>query len=98
MELRIVVRVPPSAPILATAYSDEPKVRKRCLAILVLGRIQMIQYRVSPSTSRGTSAHGLVPWGRPGPIWGRPPSRKVLAGATGLVGCGHMSGLCGAVG
>jgi len=31
------------------------------------------------------------------PICGRPPSRKVLAAAMALVGCSHMSGLCGAV-
>src|SRR3982751_5456650 len=40
----------------------------------------------------GPSARG------PEPICGRPPARKGGAAATGLVGCGHMSGLCDAVG
>jgi hypothetical protein len=43
---------------------------------------------------RGPSAHGLVPWGRPGPICGRPPFRKACSANDVLVDCGHMFGLC----
>jgi hypothetical protein len=49
------------------------------------------------STARSSFRDG--PQG-PGPeaICGRPPARKVLTAWTGLVGCGHMSGLSSAVG
>jgi hypothetical protein len=61
-----------------------------------------VQVRLIPAHDAGGRAdiwlNGAFCGAYRGPICGRPPSRKVLAAVTGLVGCGHMSGLCGAVG
>jgi hypothetical protein len=43
--------------------------------------IQLMQLDVLSALSRGPSAHGLVPWGRPGPLL---PWAPAFAGVAGF--------------